>query len=78
MTMRDAAPPPAAAPAFSAGSSRAVSVKCARWFTASVSSQLSTVSTRRRLNTPAQFTAFQAAESARWKHVIEVGHITAD
>jgi len=29
-------------------------------------------------NTPAQFTVFQAAESARWKHVIEVGHITAD
>ena len=29
-------------------------------------------------NTPAQFTAFQAAEFARWKKVIETGHITAD
>jgi tripartite-type tricarboxylate transporter receptor subunit TctC len=29
-------------------------------------------------NTPAQFTAFQAAEFARWKKVIEVGKITAD
>ena len=29
-------------------------------------------------STPAQFTAFQAAESARWKQVIEIGHITAD
>ena len=29
-------------------------------------------------NTPEQFTAFQAAEFARWKKVIEVGHITAD
>jgi tripartite-type tricarboxylate transporter receptor subunit TctC len=29
-------------------------------------------------NTPAQFTAFQAAEFARWKQVIEVGKITAD
>jgi tripartite-type tricarboxylate transporter receptor subunit TctC len=29
-------------------------------------------------NTPEQFTAFQAAEYARWKKVIEVGHITAD
>ncbi len=29
-------------------------------------------------STPAQFTAFQAAEFARWKHVIDVGHITAD
>ncbi|XHS78767.1 Bug family tripartite tricarboxylate transporter substrate binding protein [Burkholderiaceae bacterium UC74_6] len=29
-------------------------------------------------NTPAQFTAFQAAEFARWKQVIETRHITAD
>ncbi|WP_088278904.1 tripartite tricarboxylate transporter substrate binding protein [Ideonella sp. A 288] len=29
-------------------------------------------------NTPEQFTAFQAAEFARWKTVIEVGKITAD
>jgi tripartite-type tricarboxylate transporter receptor subunit TctC len=29
-------------------------------------------------NTPQQFTAFQASEFARWKHVIEVGKITAD
>ena len=29
-------------------------------------------------NTPAQFTAFQAAEYARWKQVIEIGKITAD
>ena len=29
-------------------------------------------------NTPAQFTAFQAAEFARWKQVIDIGHITAD
>jgi len=29
-------------------------------------------------NTPEQFTAFQAAEFARWKRVIEVGKITAD
>ncbi|HEX2009701.1 MAG TPA: tripartite tricarboxylate transporter substrate binding protein [Roseateles sp.] len=29
-------------------------------------------------NTPEQFTAFQAAEFARWKKVIEVGKITAD
>ncbi len=29
-------------------------------------------------NTPAQFTAFQAAEFARWKKVIEVGKITAN
>ena len=29
-------------------------------------------------NTPEQFTAFQAQEYARWKKVIEVGHITAD
>ena len=29
-------------------------------------------------NTPAQFTAFQAAEYARWKQVIDIGHITAD
>ena len=29
-------------------------------------------------NTPAQFTAFQASEFARWKKVIEVGKITAD
>ena len=29
-------------------------------------------------NTPEQFTAFQAAEFARWKQVIEVGKITAD
>ena len=29
-------------------------------------------------NTPEQFTAFQAAEHARWKKVIEVGKITAD
>jgi tripartite-type tricarboxylate transporter receptor subunit TctC len=29
-------------------------------------------------NTPAQFTAFQASEFARWKQVIEVGKITAD
>ncbi len=29
-------------------------------------------------NTPAQFTAFQAAEFARWKKVIEVGKISAD
>jgi tripartite-type tricarboxylate transporter receptor subunit TctC len=29
-------------------------------------------------NTPAQFTAFQAAEFARWKKVIELGKITAD
>jgi tripartite-type tricarboxylate transporter receptor subunit TctC len=29
-------------------------------------------------NTPEQFTAFQAAEFARWKRVIEVGKITAN
>ena len=29
-------------------------------------------------NTPEQFTAFQAAEFARWKKVIEIGKITAD
>jgi len=29
-------------------------------------------------NTPEQFTKFQAEEYARWKKVIEVGHITAD
>jgi tripartite-type tricarboxylate transporter receptor subunit TctC len=29
-------------------------------------------------NTPEQFTAFQAAEFARWKKVIDDGHITAD
>jgi tripartite-type tricarboxylate transporter receptor subunit TctC len=29
-------------------------------------------------NTPEQFTAFQAAEFARWKKVIELGRITAD
>jgi len=29
-------------------------------------------------DTPEHFTAFQAAEYARWKKVIEVGHITAD
>ena len=29
-------------------------------------------------NTPDQFTAFQAAEFARWKNVIELGKITAD
>ena len=29
-------------------------------------------------NSPEQFTAFQAAEFARWKQVIEVGKITAD
>jgi tripartite-type tricarboxylate transporter receptor subunit TctC len=29
-------------------------------------------------NTPEQFTAYQAAEFARWKKVIEVGKITAD
>ncbi len=29
-------------------------------------------------NTPAQFADFQAKESARWKHVIEAGKITAD
>lgn len=29
-------------------------------------------------NTPEQFTAFQAAEFARWKKVIEAGRITAD
>ena len=29
-------------------------------------------------NTPEQFTAFQAAEFARWKKVIETGKITAD
>ena len=29
-------------------------------------------------NTPEQFTAFEAAEFARWKKVIEVGKITAD
>ena len=29
-------------------------------------------------NTPEQFTAFQAAEYARWKKVIELGKITAD
>ena len=29
-------------------------------------------------NTPEQFSAFQAAEFARWKKVIEVGKITAD
>lgn len=29
-------------------------------------------------NTPEQFTAFQAAEYARWKQVIETGKITAD
>jgi len=29
-------------------------------------------------NTPEQFTAFQATEFARWKKVIDTGHITAD
>ena len=29
-------------------------------------------------NTPAEFAAFQAAESARWKHLIETRKITAD
>lgn len=29
-------------------------------------------------NTPEQFTAFQAAEFARWKQVIQIGKITAD
>jgi tripartite-type tricarboxylate transporter receptor subunit TctC len=29
-------------------------------------------------NMPEQFTAFQAAEFARWRQVIEVGKITAD
>jgi tripartite-type tricarboxylate transporter receptor subunit TctC len=29
-------------------------------------------------NTPEQFTKFQAQELARWKHVIEVGHIEVD
>ncbi len=29
-------------------------------------------------NSPAEFTAFQAAEFARWKKVIEVGKVTAD
>lgn len=29
-------------------------------------------------NTPEQFTQFQASEFARWKKVIEAGHITAD
>ena len=29
-------------------------------------------------NTPEQFTAFQAAEFARWKKVIELGKISAD
>ena len=29
-------------------------------------------------NTPEQFTAFQAAEFARWKKVIELGKITAE
>jgi tripartite-type tricarboxylate transporter receptor subunit TctC len=29
-------------------------------------------------NTPEEFTRFQAAEYARWKKVIETGHITAD
>jgi tripartite-type tricarboxylate transporter receptor subunit TctC len=29
-------------------------------------------------NTPEQFTAFQASEFARWKKVIETGHITAE
>jgi tripartite-type tricarboxylate transporter receptor subunit TctC len=29
-------------------------------------------------NTPEQFAAFQAAEFARWKKVIEVGKVTAD
>jgi tripartite-type tricarboxylate transporter receptor subunit TctC len=29
-------------------------------------------------DTPEQFQAFQAAESARWKQVIETGHISAD
>ena len=29
-------------------------------------------------NSPADFTAFQAAEFARWKKVIEVGKITVD
>jgi tripartite-type tricarboxylate transporter receptor subunit TctC len=29
-------------------------------------------------NSPEQFTAFQAAEFARWKKVIEVGKITGD
>ena len=29
-------------------------------------------------NTPEQFTQLQAAEYARWKNVIETGHITAD
>jgi hypothetical protein len=29
-------------------------------------------------NTPAQFTAFQQKEFARWKTVIDTGKITAD
>ena len=29
-------------------------------------------------NTPEQFTAFQAAEFARWKKVIDTGKITGD
>jgi tripartite-type tricarboxylate transporter receptor subunit TctC len=29
-------------------------------------------------NTPAQFAAYEAAEYARWKRVIETGKITAD
>ena len=29
-------------------------------------------------NTPAEFAAFQAAESARWKKLIETRKITAD
>ena len=29
-------------------------------------------------NTPAQFAAFELQEFARWKKVIEAGHITAD
>ena len=29
-------------------------------------------------NTPEQFAAFEAAEFARWKHVIQTGNIKAD
>ena len=43
-----------------------------------VSSKLTDVGFEVVANTPEQFSAFQAAEFARWKKVIETGKITAD
>jgi tripartite-type tricarboxylate transporter receptor subunit TctC len=45
---------------------------------AQVKQQLTAVGLEVVANTPAQFAAFQQAEFARWKKVIEVGKITAD